>query len=231
MFGDRRDAGRQLAERLARFAADEPVVLAMPRGGVPVGAEVADRLDAPLDVIVVRKIGYPWQPELAIGAIAEGDVRVLNDELIAKLGVVPGELEQVTAHEQAELARRVARYRGDRPAASIEERVVILVDDGLATGYTARAAIEAIRRRGARRIILAVPVAPEDSLEAMRGVADETVVVDMPPWFFAIGEFYGDFRPTSDEEVIALLERAAVRARESSEPAGRGDPPVPTGRT
>jgi putative phosphoribosyl transferase len=222
MFKDRSDAGRQLASRLARYTALEPVVVGLPRGGLPVAAEVADRLGAPLDIIVVRKIGLPWQPELGIGAVAEGGIRVLNDVLVEEVGIEPIELEAATARERVELARRVHRYRGERSAVPVDGRVVIVVDDGLATGYTARAAIEAIRRGGARRVILAVPVAPEDSVAAMRGVADEVVVVDTPPRFFAIGDFYEDFAQTSDEEVVSLLERAAARSEGSGVIPGRG---------
>ena len=222
MFKDRSDAGRQLASRLARYTALEPVVVGLPRGGLAVAAEVADRLGAPLDIIVVRKIGLPWQPELGIGAVAEGGIRVLNDVLVEEVGIEPIELEAATARERVELARRVHRYRGERSAVPVDGRVVIVVDDGLATGYTARAAIEAIRRGGARRVILAVPVAPEDSVAAMRGVADEVVVVDTPPRFFAIGDFYEDFAQTSDEEVVSLLERAAARSEGSGVVPGRG---------
>jgi putative phosphoribosyl transferase len=222
MFKDRSDAGRQLASRLARYTALEPVVVGLPRGGLPVAAEVADRLGAPLDIIVVRKIGLPWQPELGIGAVAEGGIRVLNDVLVEEVGIEPIELEAATARERVELARRVHRYRGERSAVPVDGRVVIVVDDGLATAYTARAAIEAIRRGGARRVILAVPVAPEDSVAAMRGVADEVVVVDTPPRFFAIGDFYEDFAQTSDEEVVSLLERAAARSEGSGVIPGRG---------
>lgn len=209
MFADRREAGRQLAHRLIPNASLEPLVVGLPRGGVPVAAEVADRLGAELDVIVVRKLGCPWQPELGIGAIAEGGVRVLNDALVEEVGIGRDQLDAETAREGAELARRVGRYRGDRAPIPVANRVVIVVDDGLATGYTARAAIESLRRRGARRVILAVPVAPEDSIAAMRDVADEVVVVDVPSWFLSIGEFYEDFSQTSDAEVVGLLQRAA----------------------
>ena len=209
MFADRREAGRQLAHRLIPNASLEPLVVGLPRGGVPVAAEVADRLGAELDVIVVRKLGCPWQPELGIGAIAEGGVRVLNDALVEEVGIGRDQLDAETAREGAELARRVGRYRGDRAPIPVANRVVIVVDDGLATGYTARPAIESLRRRGARRVILAVPVAPEDSIAAMRDVADEVVVVDVPSWFLSIGEFYEDFSQTSDAEVVGLLQRAA----------------------
>lgn len=222
VFKDRREAGRQLARRLAPYAALEPLVVGLPRGGVLVAAEVADHLGAGLDIIVVRKIGCPWQPELGIGAIAEGGVRVLNDALVEEVGIEPDELEAATAREREELERRVRRYRGERSSVPVDGRVAILVDDGLATGYTARAAIEAIRRGGARRVILAVPVAPEESVAAMRDVADEVVVVDTPPWFFSIGEFYEDFAQTSDEEVVSLLERAAARSERIAAAPGRG---------
>jgi putative phosphoribosyl transferase len=229
VFADRSDAGRQLADRLLVYALQDPVIVAMPRGGVPVAAEVADRLGAPLDVIVVRKIGCPWQPELGIGAIAEADVRILNDPLIAQTGVSPEALEQATARERAELARRVRRYRGDRAEVPLDGRVVILVDDGIATGFTARAAVEALRMKGARQVILAVPVAPEHTIESMRSVADEVVVVDTPPWFFAIGEFYEDFTQTSDKQVVELLKQAAVRSGGAARGTSRGRLRVPTG--
>ncbi len=180
-FEDRRDAGRQLAARLPPSTERTPIVLAMPRGGVPVADEVAAALGAPLDLIVVRKIGCPWQPELGLGAIAEGGVRILNDDLIRDLGVRPDELDAATVAEQEELERRVRRYRGDRPPSPLEGRDVILVDDGLATGYTARAAIGAIRRAGAVRVTLAVPVAPPSSVAELRLVADEVDHGDHAP--------------------------------------------------
>lgn len=221
MFRDRVDAGRQLARRLSVYATFRPVVVALPRGGVPVAAEIADHLGAPLDVIVVRKIGLPWQPELAIGAIVEGDVCIVNHALIDEAGVRGDELEAAIARERVELERRVLAYRGGRSPLRLDGRVVILVDDGLATGYTARAAIELIRRRGASRVVLAVPVAPEDSVATMGRVADEFVVLQRPPGFLSIGEHYEDFRQTSDDEVVASLERAAERARGLAEVPGR----------
>ena len=212
MFKDRHDAGRQLAGHLDRFAALQPIVIGMPRGGVPVAAQVAEHLAAPLEIVVVRKIGCPWQPELGIGAIAEGGVCVLNEALLRDLGVRPAQLEASTATEEEELARRVRRYRGERAALPVEGRTVILVDDGLATGYTARAAIETLRQAGACRVILAVPVAPQESVTALRIVADEVVVVDTPRWFQGVGQAYREFTQTSDEEVIAILEGAAAGA-------------------
>jgi putative phosphoribosyl transferase len=210
MFKDRRDAGRQLAALVATQVGvrepDAPVVIGLARGGLPVGAEVADRLGAPLDAMIVRKIGVPWQPELGVGAIAEGGIRVLNDALIAELSLTPEDLDEVVVREQRELERRVARYRGDRQPVSVAGHTAIVVDDGLATGYTAWAAIEALRARGAARVILAVPVAPPDTVATLSKIADRVVAVTQPAFFMAIGEFYRDFAQVSDEDVIAILE-------------------------
>lgn len=205
VFVDRIDAGRRLAESLAGYARLDPVVIGMARGGVPVAAQVAERLDAPLDVLVVRKIGVPWHPELGVGAIAEGGASVSNDALIAELGIRPEELVAVIERERLVLDDRVRRYRGSRPSVPVEGRVVIVIDDGLATGYTARAAIEAVRLRRASRVVLAVPVAPRHTIEALRAVADEVVAVDPRDDLYAIGEFYADFSQTSDEEIVGLL--------------------------
>jgi putative phosphoribosyl transferase len=212
VFVDRTDAGRRLAERLADYARLEPVVIGMARGGVPVAAQVADRLGAPLDVLVVRKIGVPWHPELGVGAIAEGGASVANDSLIADLGLRAEELAAVIERERRVLDERVRRYRGSRPPVPVEGRVAIVIDDGLATGYTARAAIDALRRRGASKVVLAVPVGPRHTIEALRSVADEVVAVDPRDDLYAIGEFYADFSQTSDEQIVALLaDRAAPR--------------------
>ena len=221
MFADRRDAGVRLADVLTGQAAAKPVVVGLPRGGVPVAAEVASRLGAPLDIVVVRKLGCPWQPELGIGALAEGRVRVLNQVLIDELRIGGRDLDAVIAREQAEVDRRVRRYRGERVPIPVDGRTVILIDDGLATGYTARAAIESMRRRGAPRVILAVPVASEESASALRESADDVVVLSTPPWFFAIGEFYEDFSQTSDEDVIALLDQHAILSASSGARAAR----------
>jgi len=219
VFQDRRDAGRQLAARLVSYAARDPIVMAMPRGGVPVAVEIAKALGAPLDVICVRKLGVPWQPELGLGAIAEGGIRVLNEALIHDAGVRPADVEQVTVEETAELTRRVGRYRGERPPIAVAGATVILVDDGLATGYTARAAIEALRVVGAIRVILAVPVAPRESATALEGVADEVVVLETPGSFIGVGQAYRDFAPTTDQEVIDGLERARTDRARASAPA------------
>jgi putative phosphoribosyl transferase len=205
-FRDRVDAGRQLAERLAEYR-DEPVVVvvALPRGGVPVAAEVARALRAPLDVLVVRKLGCPWQPELGMGAIAEGDITVLNEDLIARLGVDDAAIRTVADRERAELERRIRRYRGERPPVPVEGRTAILVDDGIATGSTARAAVDVLRRRGASRVVLAAPVAPREAVATLGHAADEVVTVETPLLFMAIGQFYDDFSQTTDDEVADLL--------------------------
>jgi putative phosphoribosyl transferase len=209
-FRDRVDAGQQLAARLSDLKLASPVVLGLPRGGVPVAAEVARRLHAPLDVLIVRKLGCPWQPELGIGAIGEDGARVLNHELIAQLAVPEAQLEAVALRETAELERRVRAYRGTRPPIPVAGKLVLLVDDGLATGFTARTAIEVLRRRGVDRVVLAVPVAPADTVEALRGVADDVVCLAAPALFLAIGSWYADFRQTSDEEVRRLLAASAA---------------------
>jgi len=215
LFQDRRDAGRQLAQRLITrsgsglgglLGPEPPVVLGLARGGLPVAAEIADALGAPLDVLIARKLGVPWQPELGMGAIAEGGGQVLNESLIRDAGVDAGAIDTVIRREQVELERRVNRYRRGRPPVEIAGRDVIIVDDGLATGYTAWAAILAARERGATRVILAVPVAPADSVARLSAVADAVVVVDQPAAFLAIGEFYRDFSQTDDDEVIAILD-------------------------
>ncbi|MEU3569454.1 phosphoribosyltransferase family protein [Kitasatospora sp. NPDC036755] len=214
-FADRTEAGRRLAARLGHVAGPDAVVVALPRGGVPVAAEVAAVLGAPLDICVIRKLGVPYQPELGMGAIGEDGVRVLNDQVIRFASVTDGQLAEVERRERAELARRARRYRGDRPPADLRGRTVVVVDDGIATGSTARAACRIVRERGAARVVLAVPVAPADWAERLDGVADELVCVDTPSPFHAIGEFYTDFSQTGDEEVLRLL----AEARGSAPPA------------
>lgn len=204
-FEDRRDAGRRLADHLGGLRADDPIVLALPRGGVPVAAEVARALGAPLDVIMVRKLGVPSQPELAMGALGEDGVRVLDPDLIARIRVTERALANVETRERVELERRARRYRGDRPPRPIAGRTVVIVDDGLATGASARAAIAVARARGARRVVLAVPVAPPDTVAALRDVADDVISVETPSTLLSIGEFYVDFGQTTDEEVVAAL--------------------------
>jgi putative phosphoribosyl transferase len=209
-FRDRAEAGRELAGALREYAGRPDVlVLGLPRGGVPVAYEVARELGAPLDVFVVRKLGVPFQPELAMGAIAGGGVRVLNEEVVAQAGVTEVEMARVEAREREELERRERLYRGGRPELDVEGRTVLLVDDGLATGSTVRAAIEALRRRGPARVVVAVPVAPRDTCAALRAVADEVVCLRTPALFLAVGSWYASFPPTRDEEIGDLLAAAA----------------------
>lgn len=205
-FRDRVDAGRQLAERLTGYAGRADVtVLALPRGGVPVAAEVARALGAPLDVFLVRKLGVPGHPELAMGAIAEGGAAVLSDDLIASLGISRTQIEQVAARERQELERRQRQYRESRSPSVLQDRTVILIDDGLATGSTMEAAILALRSLKPARIVVAAPVGARESCERIGHLADEIVCAYMPPWFNAVGQWYEDFSETSDEDVQRLL--------------------------
>ncbi|HEY4400484.1 MAG TPA: alpha/beta family hydrolase [Acidimicrobiia bacterium] len=226
-FRDRREAGRRLAERLSGLRASSPLVLGLPRGGVPVAFEVAKALGAPLDILVVRKLGVPYQPELGMGAVGEDGVRVLNADVLRQAGVTETQLAQVEARERAEVEERATRLRGGRPAIPLQGRTVVIVDDGLATGGTARAAVRVARERGAARVILAVPVAPPESVATLRRDADDVVAVETPEPFFAIGGWYSDFSPTSDEEVVELLVRAAIDGvdREVEIPAEGGQLP------
>jgi putative phosphoribosyl transferase len=207
-FRDREEAGRLLAERLREYAGEAPLVLALPRGGVAVGYEIARALDAPLDVMMVRKLGVPWHPELGMGALAEGGAVYINREVLQEAELEPDELRAVIAEEASELERRVQRYRGGRPLPELKGRTVILVDDGLATGGTARAAIRALRGFGAGRIILAVPVAASQTAELLREEVDALVCVQEPGNLWAIGTWYEDFHQMSDEEVLVLLDQA-----------------------
>jgi putative phosphoribosyl transferase len=209
-FRDRTDAGRFLAKKLDAYAKRPDVlVLALPRGGVPVAFEVAQALSAPLDVFLVRKLGAPRQPELAMGAIATGGVRVLNEALVSALSIDAADIEAVVAEEQAELERRERLYRDDRPAPAVRGRTVILVDDGLATGATMRAAAAALSQQQAARVVVAVPVAPAEACAEFRGEVDEILCGLTPEPFYAVGLWYEDFSQTTDEEVRALLARSA----------------------
>ena len=207
-YADRRDAGRELAERLAEgFAGrDDVVVLALPRGGVPVAYEVARALNAPLDVFLVRKLGLPGYPELAMGAIASGGVRVLNDDVVSWYRVSQGEIDRVADQEQAELERRERAYRDRQSVLPVAGKVVILVDDGLATGSTMKAAVQAVRAHGPARIIVAVPVGSSATYLEFESVADEIVCARTPERFNAVGQWYRDFSQTSDDEVRGLLQ-------------------------
>jgi predicted phosphoribosyltransferase len=212
-FADRGDAGRRLAALLEALRAEHPVVVGIPRGGVPVAAEIASVLGAPLDVAVVRKIGAPANPEFAIGALAEGGVHVLSERAVAALGLSSAETRELIAGVQEELVERLLRYRGAQPPIDLRGRTAILVDDGLATGRSAMAAVESLRLRGAARVALAVPVAAPESAERLRGYADEVICAEAPADLWAVGYWYEDFTPTPDAEVASLLERAATRAR------------------
>lgn len=214
MFLDRRDAGRQLAVKLKEFAGDPNVlVLGLPRGGVPVAYEVAVALHAPLDVFVVRKLGVPGHRELAMGAIATGGVRVLNSEVIEGLRIAPAAVESVAARELDELERQQRAYRGNRPLPDLAGRIVILVDDGLATGSTMRAAIAAVRQSHPVRIVVAVPVAASETARRISREADSVVFLQAPADFYAVSVWYQDFSQTSDEEVRELLRSASQLAQ------------------
>ena len=209
-FPNREEAGRLLAGKLEKYAGrNDVIVLGLPRGGVPVAYEVAQRLGVPLDVFIVRKLGVPGFEELAAGAIASGGVRVLNEDVLRALPKADQIIESVTAKETAELERREKSYRDDRPAPELRDRVVILVDDGLATGATMRAAVKALRQRGIAKIVVAVPVGPPDTCREFEDEADETICASAPEFFQAVGQYYEDFSQTSDEEVRDLLARAA----------------------
>lgn len=217
-FSDRKEAGRQLAQALARYKGEPAVVLALPRGGVPVAAEVAAALTAPLDLILVRKIGVPFQPELAMGAVVDGDkpLVVRNEEVIRLTGVGESEFKTVCDNELAEIERRRERYLGGRERVEVEGKVAIVIDDGVATGATTRAALRATRARKPKKLILAVPVAPTETLPAMREEADDVVCLEDHELFGAIGYYYSDFRQTSDQEVIDMLARFAPAATQAA---------------
>jgi putative phosphoribosyl transferase len=209
-FANRTEAGRQLAEKLDKYAGREDViVLGLPRGGVPVAYEVAKRLRAPLDAFIVRKLGVPGFEELAAGAIASGGVRVLNEDVMRAIPHADETIEAVTARETAELERRELIYREGRPPPEPPGRIVILVDDGLATGATMRAAVKALRQRGAAKIVVAVPVGPPDTCRELEQEADETICLSTPEFFQAVGQYYEDFSQTSDQDVRELLNQAA----------------------
>ncbi len=221
IFDDRHEAGRLLAQRLAHLGEEKPIVLSLPRGGVPVGFEIAKLLKAPLDVILVRKIGVPGQPELALGAVVDGTRAhtIVNHELMDTLGISEDYLRQQTENQLAEIDRRRKIYLGDRPYLHISGRTVIVVDDGIATGSTVLAALEAVRRADPQRIVLAVPVAPPESIKQLSEQVDEVVCLMTPAWFGAISRFYIDFHQISDDEVVAYLTaRAPENATSAATP-------------
>jgi predicted phosphoribosyltransferase len=205
-FSNRREAGRELARLLPTAQpADDVVVLALPRGGVPVAFEIARALGVPLDVFLVRKLGTPGHSELAMGAIASGGIRVLNDEVVQSLDIPQHLIDAVTKREQSELERREAAYRHGRPLPSLRNRTVVLVDDGLATGSTMKAAVQAVTLQQPARVVVAVPVGAPETCRALRAIADEVICARTPAHFSAVGEWYRDFAQTTDEEVVALL--------------------------
>lgn len=229
IFRDRAEAGRELVKGLAAFAGrSDVVILALPRGGVPVAAAVADALHAPLDVFIVRKLGVPGYEELAMGAIASGGVRVLNQDIVASLKVPPYLIDAVTAQEQEELLRRERVYRGGRAPADVRGRTVILVDDGLATGASMQAAIRAIRQRQPKEVVVAVPTASRETVERLKHEADAVVCADLPEPFWAVGAAYRDFTQTSDDEVRRLLGRAQAAGAADPDAARSDDAPDPT---
>ena len=211
IFADRTDAGRKLADKLLRFKEERPVVLALPRGGVPVGFEIAAALAAPLDVVLVRKIGAPGMSELALGAIVgDGSVeRIIDPAILAQFDVAGAYVDAEVARQTAEIERRRKLYYRNRTAVELSDCTALVVDDGIATGATMRAALRAVRRRQPRKLVMAVPVAPPDTIEALRKEVDEIVCLATPTEFWAISMFYGEFPQVSDREVVALLDRAA----------------------
>ena len=227
LFRDRVDAGRQLARAAIRYRGQSPIVLGLPRGGVPVAYEVARALDAPLDVWVVRKVGAPGHEELGLGAVAEGGEAYLDREIMAAVGASDEEVGAIVDRKAAEVDERVRMFRGDRPAPELEGRTVIVVDDGIATGGTVRAALRAIRQHGPARLVLAVPVAAGRTLQSLRTEADEVLCLDVDPYLSSIGEYYVDFGQTSDDEVLALLESARRGYAEESGGAGEREQELP----
>lgn len=223
LFRNRQDAGRRLAAELAHFKSAQPVILALPRGGVPVGFEIARALDAPLDVVLVRKIGAPGMSELAIGAIVDGEQldKIIDSELVAELAVPQRYLDAEIARQAAEIERRRRVYFKTRAPVTVAGRAALVVDDGIATGATMRAALRAIRRRSPAKLVLAVPVAPEHTIEALRPEVDEIVCLATPEDFYAIGQFYADFRQLDDEDVVTLLDRALPRSGSAEAASGK----------
>ena len=211
MFADREDAGRQLAAKLVRFKDKDPVVLALPRGGVPIGLEVAVALKAPLDLILVRKIGTPGQPELAVGAVVDGEKPelVINEDVKRLAGVPDDYIAQEEARQLQEIERRRKLWLGDRPRVSVKGKTALVVDDGIATGATVRAALHAVRRAGPARLVLGAPVAPPETIASLRDDADEIICLETPELFWAISTFYGSFPQLDDNEVSALMEKFA----------------------
>ena len=209
IYEDRRDAGRSLVPEIRRCMLKAPIVLGLPRGGIPVAYEIASAINAPLDVLVVRKLGAPLQPELALGAIASGGVRILNEQLVARvLGDDDSMIEDLVARETEELLRRDKLYRGDRPYPDLRDKEVVLVDDGMATGATMRAAAEAVGSRNPAKVVVAVPTGSAEAVRWVENIVDQVICLDIPTPFYAVGNFYRNFGQTTDEEVRSLLHEA-----------------------
>jgi putative phosphoribosyl transferase len=221
-FADRREAGCRLGQLLARYQIKDPVVIALPRGGVPVAFEVAAALDAPLDILVVRRLGVPWQPELVMGAAGEGGIRIFNASVIADAGLTDAEVDAVVARGEDEVVQRAQRYRGVQQRQPVDGRTVILVDDGLASGFIARAAIGFLRRERARRIVVAVPVAPAETIARLGRLADEVVCLEAPDCFTSVGQFYRDSTQVSDQAVAELLTLSRTDVGTNTEAAVAG---------
>lgn len=229
-FQNRRAAGQRLAKALEErgYHGDGLLVLGIPRGGIPVADEVARALHAPLDVVISRKLRAPYQPELAIGAVTSGDhIRIVNEELVRELGVTPDYLEKEIRHQQAEIDRRLRAFRGDRPLPQVEGQTVIVVDDGIATGYTFRAALEGLHRQHPERLVAAVPVAPRESLGLLREWADDVICLATPHPFLAVGLWYDDFSETTDEDVVAILQENWAQGPAPHPTAARARGPAP----
>lgn len=221
MFSNRTEAGKALADRLVEQKPEDPIVLALPRGGLPVAAEIAYALDAPLGLLLVRKVGVPFQPELAAGAVVDGDEPeyVINQDILRATGISEDNFRAAAAKQLDEIARRRALYYRDRKPVPVSGKTAIIVDDGIATGATVKAGIMGVRRRGPKRIVLAVPVAPRESIDELRELVDDVVCLDMPDPFFAIGCHYLDFRQLTDDDVIRILEKAkSTEGRTGSTP-------------
>ena len=218
IYRNRSDAGRRLAKELARYASEKPIILALPRGGVVVAAEIADALAVPLDLLLVRKIGVPFQPELAMGAVVDGGHPhvIRNEDVIAPADISADDFNRVCQSELAEIERRRTLYLADRPRADVEDRVVIIVDDGIATGATVRAAVQAIRERNPKRLVLAVPVAPTSTLEELNGLVDDIVCLQSLEPFYAIGLYYDDFHQITDSEVVTILSQMRAPSEEKT---------------
>jgi len=226
LYDGRVDAGRQLARSLEYLSGQDVVVLGLPRGGVPVAFEVAQALQAPLDVLVVRKLGVPFQPELAFGAIGEDGVRVLNDSVVRDAQLDGDDMDAVEHKQRIELRRRAERFRRARDRIALTGRIAVIVDDGIATGATAKAACQVARAHGASKVVLAVPIGPDDIVERFAGYADEVVCLETPSYFFAVGQGYRNFTQTSDDEVIALLDRSRRNFSEAAAIDAAADPPL-----